>query len=464
MFLLVSRAVAQSTDAPGSATPGTIGGAVRDPSGAAVPGAAIALEDAAFNVTRASVSDSDGNFNFASLEPGAYSVAIVANGFAPWTSASVTLHAGERNEMPPAVLQIAPLSGAVDVALSRHDIAGEQLKVEEKQRLNGIFPNFKVSYIPDAAPLSAGQKFQLAWATTIDPATILLTGAIAGYEQGRNNIRAYGQGGVGYAKRFGANYADVFTSETIGTAALPSLLHQDPRYFYKGTGSVLSRALYAVANTVVCKGDNGRWQPNYSSVIGNVASAELSNLYYPASSRGAQLTTRNTLLELGFLAAGNLYQEFLARALTPSAPKKVASNARLILRDGTPVSLILADDLISDRAEEGKSVAFALANDIRVAGVTVARRGSKAFGEIAWAEKSGAAESTEREVRIEYLQVEEDRVALRASKERGGKTGVGYRRSGVAGGPAGPFGEIEIPAGTALTVYVAGDISLRAAP
>ena len=440
---------------PAEATAGAIEGTVKDPSGAVIPDAAIALKNATSLVERTAISDEDGKFSFAGLEPGSYTITVAAKGFAPWMSASETVQAGKTHEVSAIVLQVAPTSGTVEVALSQHDIAAEQLKAEEKQRLNGIFPNFKVSYVPNAAPLSAGQKFQLAWATTFDPATILFTGAIAGYEQGRNNIRAYGQGSAGYAKRFGANYADVLSSEMIGTAALPALLHQDPRYFYKGTGSVLSRALYAIANTVICKGDNGRWQPNYSSVIGNFASGELSNVYYPASSRGAQLTIRNTLLDFGFIAVGNLYQEFVAHELTPSAPRRVATNARLILRDGTPVSLILTDDLTAATTGRGQTVAFALANDIRVAGVTVAKRGSKAFGKLVG--------GPEIELRIQYVEAGDERVILRASKEPTGATGIRFERPRAGTAPAGASAGVAVPAGTAAIVYVAGDVSLGAA-
>ena len=71
----------------------------------------------------------------------------------------------------------------------------------------------------------------------------------------------------------------------LGGAVFPSLFKQDPRYFYKGTGSISSRALYAIANSVICKGDNERWQPNYSAILGGIAAGGISNLYYPASNR-----------------------------------------------------------------------------------------------------------------------------------------------------------------------------------
>src|SRR5262249_50099200 len=157
------------------------------------------------------------------------------------------------------------------VVPDRVEIAEEQLKEQEKQRVLGVIPNFYVSYVPDAAPLTPKQKFGLAWKTSIDPVSFGITAAIAGGQQADNDFRRYGQGAQGYAKRFGAAYANLVSSTFIGGAILPSLLKQDPRYFYKGTGTKRSRFFYAVANSVICKGDNGRWQPNYSGVLGGLA-------------------------------------------------------------------------------------------------------------------------------------------------------------------------------------------------
>jgi hypothetical protein len=108
----------------------------------------------------------------------------------------------------------------------------------------------------------------------------------------------------------------------IGSAILPSLLKQDPRYYYKGTGTTRSRILYAIANSVICKGDNGRWQFNYSGILGGAAAGGISNLYYPAANRnGISLTLENTALGIAGGAVQNLFQEFLVRRLTPKASK-----------------------------------------------------------------------------------------------------------------------------------------------
>jgi hypothetical protein len=176
-----------------------------------------------------------------------------------------------------------------------------------------------VSYTPNAVPLSPKQKFELAWKTVLDPVTFLVVGGLAGVQQAQNHFVGYGQGAQGYAKRFGANYADTVSSTFIGGAILATLLKQDPRYFYKGTGGTRLRFFYAIANSVICKGDNRRWQPNYSDVLGNLASGGISNLYYPAQDRnGAELTFENAAIGIGAGAISNLLQEFLLRKLTPT--------------------------------------------------------------------------------------------------------------------------------------------------
>src|SRR6202034_515598 len=109
------------------------------------------------------------------------------------------------------------------------------------------------------------------------------TGVTAGIEQAQNDFSGYGEGFGGYAKRYGATYGTRVTSTMFGAAIFPSLFHQDPRYFYRGKGKVITRALYAISTVVICKGDNGHWQPNYSNVLGNVRSPAISSAHYPNS-------------------------------------------------------------------------------------------------------------------------------------------------------------------------------------
>jgi hypothetical protein len=188
----------------------------------------------------------------------------------------------------------------------------------------GIIPNFYVSYIPNAAPLNAKQKFQLAGKTVVDPFTFLIVASTAGIQQWQNHFIGYGQGMQGYGKRFGANYADTVTGTFIGGAIFPALLKQDPRYFYKGTGSLQARFLYAIAMAVICKGDNKRWQPNYSNVLGELAAGGISNLYYPPQDRtGAGLTFDNAAIGIAGSAVSNVLQEFVIPRLTPHRPRAV---------------------------------------------------------------------------------------------------------------------------------------------
>lgn len=300
-----------------------ISGTVVDATGAVVVGARVTLLQPGQSANDQSLnqevlSGNDGQFSFANVAPGAFQIRIAAAGFVTQTT-SGSLHPGEVYISPRAAL--VPLVHAeVQVGGSQVEIAEEQIKVQEKQRVLGFVPNFYVSYIPDAVPLNPRQKFELAWRTSVDPINFALTGAVAGIQQADGRLRGYGQGAQGYAKRFGASYADSVTGTFIGGAILPSLLKQDPRYFYKGSGSKGSRIMYAISRSVITKGDNQQWQPNYSGIFGSLASGGISNLYYPKTDRGAALTFENALIRIGSTAIVNIVQEFIVRKLTPHAP------------------------------------------------------------------------------------------------------------------------------------------------
>jgi hypothetical protein len=298
-------------------SPGSISGTVVDVTGSTVAGAYVKLTCDGQSQSQEVTSGDDGQFSFSNVAPGSFHLTITADGFATQTF-SGTLHSGEFKFVPPIALAVAANVTEVRVVVPREEIAEEQIKVQEKQRVLGVIPNFYVSYVPDAAPLDAKQKFELAWKLSVDPVTIGMTGAIAGVQQEQNNFRGFGQGADGYGKRFGASYADIVTSTFIGSAMLPSLLKQDPRYFYKGTGSKRSRILHALANAVICKGDNGHLQPNYSGILGSLAAGGIANLYYPNNSRnGAALTFEIAATDIGATAISGLLQEFVMRKLTP---------------------------------------------------------------------------------------------------------------------------------------------------
>jgi hypothetical protein len=323
-------AVAQGGGAPAKTNPNaalpataSMHGVVTSTDGAVYEGARVLLESSGgAGATATTETDSNGAFGFANLPVGAFKLTVSARGFLT-QSISGVLGAGEDFDAHTIALSLAATTNEVRVsAESPVEIAQEQLNIEEKQRVLGVFPNYYVSYEPHAQPLTTRQKYQLAWKTSIDPVTWLMTAVVASGEQASNTFAGYGQGAQGYGKRFGANYADGFTDTMIGGAILPSLFKQDPRYFYKGTGSIASRAMYAIANSVICKGDNLRWQPNYSGILGGIAAGGISNLYYPASNRsGVQLTFTNALIGTAEGAMQNLAQEFLVRRLTPKLPK-----------------------------------------------------------------------------------------------------------------------------------------------
>jgi hypothetical protein len=174
---------------------------------------------------------------------------------------------------------------ASDDGKSQHEKADEQLKAQEHQRVMGVMATFNTTTNKDALPLSSGQKFKLFFKSETDPWPFLLAGVVGGIGMAEDSYPAWGQGAQGYAKRFGAAYSDAFIGNFFGNAVLTSLLHEDPRYFQKGTGKPIKRFLWAASSTVWCKRDNGGWGPNYANVVGNLIGAAISDAYYPASER-----------------------------------------------------------------------------------------------------------------------------------------------------------------------------------
>lgn len=296
---------------------GSVSGTVVDKDEAIVPNATIVLTSGTFKSQ--ALTGGDGIFSFTNVPAGPFELTVSSSGFGTQTKAGV-LQPGENLALPALHLVVAT-NIEVTVTKTRVEIAEEQIHVQEDQRIFGVFPNFYVSYVPDAVPLNTRQKVQLGWKSVIDPVSFGMAGVIAGAEQATNAFSGFGQGAQGYGKRFGAAYADMVSGTFIGSVILPSIFKQDPRYFYKGTGAPKSRFFYALANAVICKGDNGHWQPNYSNVLGSLAAGGLSNLYYPASKRsGVGLTFANGFIGIAASGMGAVVEEFFLRNYTHHAP------------------------------------------------------------------------------------------------------------------------------------------------
>ena len=253
---------AQSFEAANTKT-GSIRGTVVDSSDDPIPGATIVLQRPAGDRLTAVTKD-DGAFVFDQAPAGiAYQIAVTAEGFADWSS-SITVEPGQDKTLPEVKLRILAVQRAVTVSYSEKEVATQQLKAEEQQRVLGFIPNVYVVYEPHPEPLTTRMKFQLAYKDLTHPVFFARTAAWAGVEQAAG-LRNYPQNARGYGDRLGTGLADGVTEGLIGNAVLPSLLHQDPRYFYQGSGTKKSRALHAILAAFICKGDNGEWQPNYST-------------------------------------------------------------------------------------------------------------------------------------------------------------------------------------------------------
>ena len=312
-LLLVVPASAQSSEAANTKT-GSILGTVVDISDDPVPDATVVLHGPAGDRLTVVTRD-DGSFAFRHVTAGiAYQVTVTAEGFAEWAS-SVTVEPGQETTITDIKLRILTVQRAVTVSYSEKEVAAQQLKAEEQQRILRFIPNTYVVYEPHPEPLTTKMKFELAYKGLTNPVFFARAAAWAGVQQA-TDTPDYRQGAKGYGERFGANLAGGTSEGLIGNAILPSLLHQDPRYFYQGTGTKKSRARHAILAAFICKGDNGTSQPNYSTWGGSLISASIANAYYPDSNRGARAVFRDFGTGMGLHVASSLAQEFILDKFT----------------------------------------------------------------------------------------------------------------------------------------------------
>ncbi len=318
----VLPAMAQVTAVPGPQL-GRISGTVLDVNGGLVPGALVTLQCPFPCKNQTATANDSAAFDFHDLKFGVpYQVRISFDGFEDWTSSAVVLTPNDSVFFVTGIrLKVADPSTTVTVYGSTTQIAVEQVHLEEQQRVLGFIPNFYVVYdSQNAVPLTAKLKFQLAMRVSVDPITLTGVAFMAGVRQAAHTPN-YQLGAEGYGQRVGAEAADAFSDLLIGGAILPSVLHQDPRYFYQGTGTTRSRLGHALASPFVCKGDNGRWQPNYSSLGGDLAASALMNTYYPQSNRGAGMVFGQFSINTAERELSGVVQEFVLRKLTPHAQK-----------------------------------------------------------------------------------------------------------------------------------------------
>ncbi len=317
-LVLLVAGRAQETNAP-APQPASISGTVTDADLDVIPGVTVTLNGPGASLPRTTVANESGAFSFAGLPPGGpFYVSIQGNDLVPWTSPTLTLAPGQMLFLSGVQVRFAGNATSVTVLGSPEQIAAQQVSVEEKQRVLGIVPNFYVVYDQNPVPLTTKLKYRLALRASTDPVVFLGSALVSGMDQA-GDTPDYEQGAKGYGQRLGANYATGFADVMIGGAVLPSLLHQDPRYFYQGTGTTRSRLVHALSSPFICRGDNGHLQPNFSSVGGDLAAGGIAQLYYPNSNHGASLVFGSTLITAGGRMANGVIQEFVLRKLTPGA-------------------------------------------------------------------------------------------------------------------------------------------------
>jgi hypothetical protein len=182
-------------------------------------------------------------------------------------------------------------------------------KAEDK-RILWIFTNHRTAEeSATIETLKPRGKFTIAWHDATDQGIFMQSAFLAGIGQATNGNPSFGQGTEGYAKRFGTAYCDFAVQNMMTEGIFPTVLHQDPRYFRRRSGTGRSRLGYAISRLFITRSDSGKHQFNYSEVVGGAASLAISNAYHPDGRNVADNMSRYGV-QLCFDAASNVLKEF----------------------------------------------------------------------------------------------------------------------------------------------------------
>lgn len=301
---------------------GEVDGVVTDGHGGVIPAATVTLSEKGHTSLRETTTDGTGHFRFRGLDAGSYTVLVSAPQFRTFLSPPAGLAAGEHSMLPPIALAPAGAEASITVSANSSEVAEQELKLETRQRIIGIVPNFYTSFVYDAAPLTPRQKFKLNLRSVTDPTIFLGVAATAGAEQYEDTFPSWGNSdAASYGKRFAAGYGDALLTHTFSYALYPAIFHQDPRYFYLGpTNKMHTRIWHALEYGVITRGDNGRQQLNYSHLLGSASAGAVSSLYHPRSDSAGYLAGLNLGVGIGTTAVEALFREFVWPHFTTHVP------------------------------------------------------------------------------------------------------------------------------------------------
>lgn len=228
------------------------------------------------------------------------------------SSVATQTQAGQQNE-------------AVNTTEDDQNKSGQkQINGTSTDRLFFVLPNFLTLETAQTSPLSPHEKFKVVLQSSFDYVQYPWYSLLAGISQAENSEPGYGQGSAGYAKRYGAAFADGTIESFMTGAVLPSLLRQDPRYFQLGQGSFLHRAGYSVSRLFVTRTDSGQAQFNFSETFGSALAAGISTYsYHPTLDRNLANTANVWATQVGYDALTIVLKEFW-----PDIRRKLSKNKK----------------------------------------------------------------------------------------------------------------------------------------
>ena len=215
------------------------------------------------------------------------------------------------------------------------DSNGDPIPIERRQpqRILGFMPNFR-SVSGGAKPYPPGWKYNFTVAThqATDYSTFIFLGLTSLTAEGMNEHSALGKGAGGFYAYTWRGFLDKSDNTYLSAWLLPSLLHEDTRYYALGNEHSISiRALYVISRQGVARTYGGRQTPNFAGLGGKVITQVVSRTYYPPSATNfAVLASKfgySVMRDVIFSAIREFYPDTAAHFIRKHQAKMAAKAA-----------------------------------------------------------------------------------------------------------------------------------------
>lgn len=182
---------------------------------------------------------------------------------------------------------------------------------QQPKRILGVMPNYRaVSAGALPPPPTPKEAFKIATENSFDYSSFVFAGITSAMAEWSDAHPQLGDGMRGFGRYYWRGFVDKTDGNYLVIFALPTIFHQDERYYAKGSGGFWKRTIYSASRVLITPDYHGHNSFNASELLGRGIAQGVSAAYYPSSDRTLGALAVKYGYAIGRDALTNVFREF----------------------------------------------------------------------------------------------------------------------------------------------------------